>query len=227
MISNRRRAPAIKLKIKDLNEGEFVTEQDGTKALHIKTDDIIRRARILGEITNKIVIENDESVLLDITDETGVMKIKGGGSAWAGQIYLDLKNMKEGSMVDIVGLIRESTEATPYIDCELCIPINDDAVKVLRDLEISKYYKRKGLDIEASVSIDSAFKAQAKLSESDEIKDQILNLLRKSENLKEGLSFDEIKRELALTTKELEPELRALQNDGDIFEPHPGTFKYV
>lgn len=227
MISNRRRAPAIKVKINDLNEGEFVTEQDGSKALHIKTDDIVRRARILGEIINKVVIENDESVIFDIEDETGRIQVKGGGTAWSGEIYLEMKGLKEGSIVDIVGLIRESPDEKPYIDCELCIHVIDDAAKVLRNLEISKYYKRKGLDIEASVSIDSAFKAQAKLSVSDEIKDQILALLKKDENLEEGLSFDEIKRELALTTKELEPELRALQNDGDIFEPIPGTFKYV
>ena len=227
MISNRRRAPAIKVKIKDLTDGELITEQDGTKALHIKTDDFIRRARVMGEITNKVDIEADESILLDIEDETGVVRIKGGGNQWSAQIYLDMKELKEGSTVDVVGLIRESTDNSIYIDCELCIPIIDPAIKVLRDLEISKYYRRKGLSSEANSGIEKAMKGEAKLSESDEIKDQILALLKQPENLETGCSFEDIKRTLALTTKELEPELRALQSEGDIFEPSPGTFKYV
>ncbi|MFW9923772.1 MAG: hypothetical protein ACFFDW_10855 [Candidatus Thorarchaeota archaeon] len=224
---NRRRTPAIKVRIKDLLDGELETQQDGTKALHIKTDDILRRVRIMGEITNKADIEADESMIFDVSDETGTIKVKGGGSDWSVQTYLDMKDMKEGSTVDVIGLIRESADGSVYISCELCILVNDSKLKVLRDLEISKYYRRKGLDSEATKSIEIAFKDQAKVSASDEIKDQILELLKKPDNLEEGCSFDEIKKALGLTTRELEPELRALQNDGDIFEPIPGTFKYV
>ncbi len=225
--TSRRRAAAIKIKIGDLLAGEFVTNQDGSKTLHVKTDDHLRRARILGEITSKKVIDSDEIVIFDVGDTTGTIKVKGGGSQWSGQVFLDMKDLKEGMLVDIVGLIRESADSEVYLDCELCIPVTDQAVKVLRELEISKYYNRKGLGSEATAGIESAIKDQVKLVESDEIKDQILDLLRKPENLEEGCSFDDIKRALGLTTKELEPELRALQNDGDIFEPIPGTFKYV
>lgn len=225
--SNRRRAPAIKLKIKDITEGEFETNQDGSKILHVKTDDLVRRVRIMGEITSKTVIESDESIILEVDDTSGSLKVKGGGSEWAGQVFLEMKDLKEGTVVDIVGLIREAADGKAYIDCELCLPVIDDAVKVLRELEISKYYKRKGMNSEATDGIKSAIKDEVKLSESDEIKTQILELLKKAEHLEEGCSFDEIKRSLGLTTKELEPELRALQNDGDIFEPMPGTFKYV
>ncbi|MGC9778166.1 MAG: hypothetical protein HZR80_02875 [Candidatus Heimdallarchaeota archaeon] len=225
--TSRRRASAIKIKIGDLLAGEFVTNQDGSKTLHVKTDDHLRRARILGEITSKNVIDSDEIVIFDVGDTTGTIKVKGGASQWSGQVFLDMKDLKEGMLVDIVGLIRESADSEVYLDCELCIPVTDQAVKVLRELEISKYYNRKGLGSEATAGIESAIKDQVKLVESDEIKDQILDLLRKPENLEEGCSFDDIKRALGLTTKELEPELRALQNDGDIFEPIPGTFKYV
>ena len=227
MSISRRRAVAVKMKIKDLLEGEFITEQDGSKVLHVKTDEIIRRARIMGEITTKVDIESDESILIDVADETGTIRVKGGGSEWAGQIYLDMKGLVEGGTVDIVGLIRESSDGKAYINCELCIPVRDTAMKLLRDLEISKYYRRKGMDAEASESIETAMKKQAKLSESDEIKNQILDLLKKDENLEEGCTFDTIKKELGLSTQDLEPELRELQNDGDIFEPFPGTFKYV
>lgn len=225
--SSRRRAPAIKLKIKDITEGEFETIQDGSKVLHVKTDDLVRRARIMGKITGKTVIESDESIILEVEDTSGSLKVKGGGSEWAGQVFLAMRDLKEGSFVDIVGLIREAADGKAYIDCELCLPVIDDAVKVLRELEISKYYKRKGLDSKATDGIESAIKDQVKLTESDKIKTQILELLRKAEHLEEGCTFDEIKRSLGLTTKELEPELRELQNDGDIFEPMPGTFKYV
>lgn len=227
MSSTRRRAPAIKVKIKDLLEGELETQQDGTKALHIRTNDIIRRARIIGEIVNKAVIEVEETVILDITDETGEIKIKGGGSDWAGPIFFELQELNEGTTVDVVGLIRETTDGGVYLSCELCIPVKDNAMKVLRDLEVSKYYRRKGLEVQATESIATAFKEQAKLSESNQIKEQILDLLKKSENLEEGCSFDEIRRALGLTSRELEPELRALQSDGDIFEPIPGIFKFV
>ena len=138
-----------------------------------------------------------------------------------------MKGFGEGSTVDVIGLIRESSDGKVYINCELCILVQDDAMKVLRDLEISKYYREKGMTAEATESIETAMKKQAKLSESDEIKDHILDLLKKAENLEEGCSFDIIKKKLGLTTKELEPELRALQSEGDIFEPIPGTFKYV
>jgi RPA family protein len=225
--SGKRRAPAIKLKIKDIIEGEFETTQDGTKLLHVKTDDLVRRVRIMGEITSRTVIESDESVIFEIDDTSGSLKVKGGGSEWAGQIFLDMKDLKEGTIVDVVGLVNEAGDGKAFINCEMCLPVTDDAIKVLRELEISKYYKRKGLDSKATDSIESAIKDQEKLVESDEIKTQIIDLLKNDEHIEEGCTFDEIKRALGLTTKELEPELRALQNDGDIFEPMPGTFKYV
>ncbi len=225
--SSKRRAPAIKLKIGDLIEGEFTTESDGTKVLHVKTDDFVRRARIMGEVTSKNVIESDESVIFDVADKSGTIKIKGGGSEWSASIFEEMKDVKEGAIVDIVGLIRESSDGKVYLDCELCLPIIENSKRVLRDLEISKYYKRKGLDSKVAEGIESAKKGQAKLQESDEIKDQIIALLKDPENIEEGCSFDDIKRALGLTTKELEPELRALQNDGEIFEPIPGVFKFV
>jgi len=223
----RRRAPAIKLRIVDLNEGEFVTNQDGSKLLHVKTDDILRRARIMGEIKKKSIIESDETVILEVGDQTGTIKVKGGGGEFSGQIFLDMKDLKEGTVVDIVGLIRDTAEGKPYIECELCIPIKNQSLEVLRELEISKYYQRKGLNSKATEIIATAAKGQTKLNQSDEIKNHILELLKKPESLKSGLTFEEIKRALSLTTKELEPELRSLQNDGDIFEPIPGTFKFV
>ena len=88
------------------------------------------------------------------------------------------------------------------------------------------FYSRKGLQSEATQGIETAIKEQVKLSESDEIKDQILEMLKNPDNT-DGCTFDEIKRALGLSTRDLEPELRALQSDGDIFEPVPGTFKYV
>ena len=138
-----------------------------------------------------------------------------------------MQELKEGTSVDVVGLLRETGDGNVYIDCELCFPVTDQAIKVLRELEISKYYNRKGLDSKASEGLEKAIEGQTQLIESDQIKDQILALLKKDENLEEGCTFDDIKRTLGLTTKELEPELRALQSDGDIFEPLPGTFKYV
>jgi len=225
--NSRRRAPAVKLKVRDLLEGEFVTNSDGSKALHVKTDDLLRRARIMGTITSKTVVESEESVILEITDNTGTMPAKAGGSNWSSDVYLELRELKEGVLADVVGLIREGIEGQIYLDVELCLPVKDQSFAVLRDLEITKYYVRKGLASMASEELETAIKGQASLSKSDEIKDQILALLRKDEHLEEGCTFDEIKRALGLTTKELEPELRALQSDGEIFEPIPGTFKYV
>ncbi|MHA1435265.1 MAG: hypothetical protein ACTSO7_15595 [Candidatus Heimdallarchaeota archaeon] len=190
MSQSRRRATAIKLRVSDIINGEFTTQQDGSKVLHVKTDDLVRRVRILGEVTDKVDIESDETIILDVNDKTGVIKVKGGGSEWSSNIYADMKDLKEGMEVDVAGLVKESSDGAPYIQCELCIPI-------------------------------------AKLSESDEIKDQILVLLKDPERKDEGCTFDEIKRTLGLSTRDLEPELRALQSDGDIFEPIPGTFKYV
>ncbi len=225
--SSSRRAPAIKLKIKDIIEGEFEVLQDGSKVLHVKTDDLARRVRIMGEITSKTVIESDESVIFEIDDTTGSINVKGGGTQWSSQVFLDMKDLKEGTVVDIVGLLGEAADGKAYINSEMCLPIVDDALKVLRELEISKYYKRKGLEDKATDSIQSAIKDQVKLVESDEIKTQILELLKRDEHIEEGCTFEEIKRALGLTSKELEHELRALQNDGDIFEPMPGTFKFV
>ena len=153
--------------------------------------------------------------------------MKGGGSNWSSDLYLELKELKEGILVDIVGLVREGVEGQIYLDVELCLPIKDQSITLLRDLEITKYYTRKGLTNQASEGLATAKKEQETLSRSDEIKDQILALLKQEEYLEEGCSFDEIKRLLNLTTKELEPELRSLQSDGEIFEPIPGTFKYV
>ncbi len=227
MSQRRRRATAIKLRIVDLINGEFSTQQDGSEPLHVKTDDLIRRARVLGEITDKVDIESDETIILDVNDKTGVIKVKGGGSEWTQNIYADMKELKIGMEVDVAGLVKESSDGSPYIQCELCIPIVDPAIRVLRELEISKYYSRKGMKAEATEGIESAIKGQAKLSESDEIKNQIIEMLKDPEKLDEGCTFDEIKHSLGLSTRDLEPELRALQSDGDIFEPVPGKFKWV
>ncbi|NHK31344.1 MAG: hypothetical protein FK730_08335 [Asgard group archaeon] len=225
--SSQRRATAVKLKIGDIIAGEFVTNQDGSKALHVKTDDIIRRVRIMGEITSKVINEAEEMVIYDVTDKTGVIKVRGGGDEYSGSIYLDMLNFKEGIVVDIIGMVRDFGDGNVYIYCEMCIPVTDPSFQVLRELEISKYYKRKGLSSDATASIETAIKGQVKLAESDEIKNQILDLLKKPENIEEGCTFDHIKRELNLTTRELEPELIALKSDGDIFEPSSGRFQIV
>ena len=68
--SSRRRATAVKLKIGDSIAGEFVTNQDGSKALHVKTDDLIRRVRVMGEITSKVINEAEEMVIYDVTDKS-------------------------------------------------------------------------------------------------------------------------------------------------------------
>jgi len=227
MSQRRRRATAIKLRIVDLISGEFSTQQDGSEPLHVKTDDLVRRARVLGEITDKVEIESDETIILDVNDKTGVIKVKGGGSEWTQNIYADMKELKIGMEVDVAGLVKESSDGSPYIQCELCVPIVDPAIRVLRELEISKYYSRKGMKAEATEGIESAIKGQVKLSESDEIKNQIIEMLKDPEKLDEGCTFDEIKNSLGLSTRDLEPELRALQSDGDIFEPIPGKFKWV
>ncbi|NHJ38497.1 MAG: hypothetical protein FK731_00585 [Asgard group archaeon] len=227
MSFSRRRATAVKLKISDLISGEFITNQDGSKALHVKTDDLITRARVMGEITGKVINEAEEMVIYDVSDKTGTIKVRGGGDERSGQIYLEMLNFKEGIVVDIIGLVRDLGDGNVYIDCELCIPITDPSYQVLRELEISKYYQRKGLSSDATASIETAIKGQVKLAESDEIKAQILDLLKKPENIEEGCTFDQIKRELGLTTRELEPGLIALKSDGDIFEPASGRFQIV
>ena len=226
MSENRRRATAVKLHIVDIINGEFVTQPDGYKTLKVKTDEALRRARVLGEVTDKVDIESDESIIFEVNDTTGTIKVKGGGSEWTQNIYAEMKDIKEGQEVDIAGLVKESSDGMPYIQCELCIPVNDPAIKVLRDLEVSKYYSSKGLQGEATKGLETAIKEQVKLSESDEMKDRILEMLKNPDNA-DGCTFDEIKRALGLSTRDLEPELRALQSDGDIFEPVPGTFKYV
>lgn len=227
MSQGRRRATAIKLRVSDIINGEFTTQQDGSKVLHVKTDDLVIRARVLGEVTKKDDFESDETIILEVNDKTGTISVNGGGSEWTQNIYADMKDLKEGMEVDVAGMVKESADGKPYIQCELCIPIVDPAIKVLRELEISKYYTKKGLKSEASEELETAIKGEAKLSESDEIKDQILALLKDPEKKESGCTFDEIKRTLGLSTRDLEPELRSLQSDGDIFEPIPGTFKYV
>jgi RPA family protein len=226
-MSARRRAPAIKLRINDLLEGEFISRKDGSKALHVKTDDEIIRARIMGGLKNKVVIENDETVIIDVQDSTGTMKVRGGGFEWSRQVYLDLMDLQEGITIDVIGLVRESKDGIPYIECELCIPIRTPNMKVLRDLEISNYYQRKGLEEKATQASKNASQVEKAISKDDLIKDQIIDLLKKAEHLEEGLSFKELKNQLNLQTDELESNLRKLQSDGDIFEPMPGTFKYV
>ncbi|NHJ47047.1 MAG: hypothetical protein FK733_04595 [Asgard group archaeon] len=224
--TRRRRAVAIKLKIGDIIAGEFVTNQDGSKALHVKTDDMVWRARILGEVTKKTVSEIEEQVIFEVSDKSGAINVQGGGNDRSAYVYLDMLNFKEGAIVDIIGLIRDGN-GNIYIECEMCKLVTDPSIQVLRELEISKYYKSKGLSSEATATIETAIKGQVKLMESDEIKNQILELLRQPENIEEGCTFDQIKRELGMTTRELEPELLALKNDGDIFEPGSGRFQIV
>ncbi|MEA2069908.1 MAG: hypothetical protein U9O98_01310 [Asgard group archaeon] len=226
-MSYSRRAPARKVLINDLLKGEFETQQDGSKVLHIKTGDEVRRARIMGTIEDKIIDETEESVITNIVDETGTIRVKAGGTAWGGEAYLEMKGMKEGATVDVIGLLREGPDGAMYIQAELCIPVVDKAYKVLRDLEISKYYAEAGLQNKATEHIETAIKGQANLEEKNEIKDQILEILKNPENRNEGCSFEELKKQLGLSTSEIEPALRELQNDGDIFEPMPGTFKFV
>lgn len=226
-MSNRRRAPAIKLKIHDLKEGKFITTSENSRVFQARTGDQVIRARLMGEVSNKIIIETDESVILDLIDDTGTIKVKGGGNQWTNQIFMELKGLKEGTTIDVIGLVRETETEDLYIECELCIPISDPARKVLRELEISKYYLRKGLETEAIEELETAIKGQKDLSQTDVHKDKIIALLKDSDYRKQGCSFEEIKKLLELSTNELEKALRDLQADGEVFEPRPGTFKYV
>ncbi|MBD3192082.1 MAG: hypothetical protein GF308_15655 [Candidatus Heimdallarchaeota archaeon] len=227
-MSNKRRAPAIKLKIHDIKDGKFVTDSDNSRVLQARTGDQIIRTRLMGEVSNKIIIETDESVILDLTDDTGTIKVKGGGSQWTNQIFMEMKGLKEGVTIDVIGLVRTTKNGEdPYIECELCIPISDPARKVLRELEISKYYLQKGLETEAIEELETAIKGQKDLSKTDDHKDKIVGLLKDPDYLDQGCSFEEIKKILELSTSELEKALRDLQADGEIFEPRPGTFKYV
>jgi len=118
-----------------------------------------------------------------------------------------IKKLNVGTVVDIVGRIREYNEEK-YINPETIVKIDDPNAEIARKLEITKFKKNI-----ASIK-------------QEEVKPQVVDNKTKILNLiKIGVkTLDSISEKVNLNTEECKKEVSNLMDSGLVYEPKKGEY---
>ncbi len=228
-----RRRPAIHCWIKHLAEGKYseqfkslYTVFGEIKRIRIASTIIQKREILMRQATPEDEDENSNMrVEFDLDDGTGILRL----IAWRvnPEIY---KNFKEGDIVDIVGLI---TYWNGYISInpEIIKKIEDPNFILLRDAEIIKKIKKGVLkeipdDLNQDNFIDiisdemDVFEEEG-TSNIDDIKNKIIRII---ETRKNGISLEELKKNLKISEEELNSHIRDLEMESRIYQSEENIF---
>ena len=176
----------------------------------------IHRVRLLGNVSN---VDNSNIVSFDL----GGISVK------------DFENksldVEENDFLDIIGRIGEYN-GERYVALEVYSKKNENKDKwtELRNLEIEKtrnyvkdeetiIYNRDEMSSELSVESEALEDLYGDL----DIKDKVLDTIREND----GITYEDLIDNLGLEDVELDNVLSELKEDGEIYEPNPGSYRIL
>jgi len=204
---NFKRNVALKQRIGDVLIGKPFFE--GEKFLYIELDGKpLTRVNVIGNIVDKYESDGEKKYMfMTLDDGSGQIKLKVFGDDCE-----KFKEVTQGQTVAVIGVLRHWNNET-YIQPE-GISEKDPKYLLLRKLETEKERNETAAPIETK-------------AESMEIKDQILEAIKTSED-DGGIDTEQIILKFRETSPEaINTEVQKLLEEGIIFEPRPGRLRYL
>lgn len=202
-----RRQPAIPATVKEISEGEFVT-QEGWEPSYIKTSrGAMSRVHIIGTLT-----ESDGSQQCSVDDGTGIVLVR------SFEQVEQLKNITIGSVVRIIGRPRNYNQEN-YIMPEIITPITD--------MIWVGFHKELLTITQQNTSVIQEDNVEHQEQEGDELQ----GILERIDALDEGdgASIEKVSSALKEILKIEDPKqyIDRLLLHGEIFEIRPGMVKVL
>lgn len=207
MADQYKRNVAYKLRIGDILVGKPILE--GDKFLYLELGERrISRVNVVGNIVDKYDAEGDkEYIFFTLDDGSGQIKLK-----VFGEDSRKFKGVQQGETVVVIGTMRHWNNET-YIQPEI-LSSRDPKYLLVRKLEMEKKRNENAKPIEDKKEIGA-------------IKDQILDVIKNSEE-SGGVDTEEIIMKFKDTSTEIiNQEIKKLLEEGIIFEPRPGRLRYL
>ncbi|RLJ06383.1 MAG: hypothetical protein DRP18_00975 [Candidatus Aenigmatarchaeota archaeon] len=200
------RMTALKLKIADITNGEWV-RKEGLEPSYVVTPsgEHVSRARILGTVVAKFVADDENFATATIDDGTDTIRAK------TFKTLKPLDSVDIGDIVDVIGKVREYAGEI-YIIPETVAKITDPNFELLRELELLKKSKT------------SPVQNKEKEIDKTDVKKELLKLLEKHS---EGITYAEILEKMKLPEETLEPVINEVLAEGICYEPVPGKLKKI
>ena len=198
---------AYKHRVGDLLLGKPMFDNDKFLFLELG-DKKLSRVNIVGNIVDKYDSEGEKNyVFFTLDDGSGQIKLKSFG-----EDSKRFKNISQGQTVVTIGVLRNWNNET-YIQPE-AIQEQDPKYLLVRKLEIEKERKQTARPVETKEEVVA-------------IKDQILELIKQSEE-EGGIDTDQIIMKLREVSPDMiNEEIKKLLEEGIIFEPRPGRLRYL
>ncbi len=205
------RSPAIKVRIKELINGEFYrTPGNEPNYLLTSLGERVSRARVLGVVVSKFVSEDGEYVNITLDDGSGTISVR------AFRDTRVLEKIEVGDTADIIGKVKEY-EGEVYLLAEIARKISDPNWELVRRLELVIKDKKLG-GIQEEVAPESTDE------DGGDPKDRVLEVIRRLDQ-GEGVKYITIARELKMSEDQLDTIINELLLEGEIYEPKIGRFK--
>jgi len=195
-LSHSLRATAFYVKIKDLIEKKTVQG----------SDEPTLRVRLVGEVVKKYVSNDSSYAFIVVDDETETIRIKTFENTSL------LKNITEGSLVLVIGRVRESTQGEVYV-----LP------EIIKTLTPNLYYYHKIQSLLLNKSLQKRVK-----SEDRETREAVSNVEKIIRVLQKGkTSFKDLCEQAGVNEKECQEILKILLESGEVYEPRKRVYALI
>ena len=236
----QKRATAYKVKIADIINGEYISDDFGSYLKNINLK--MTRVRLMGTIIDKRIYEGGENpdftegpgersshAFIVLDDGSGIIRLK----TWKKDIE-KLSRVEVGDIVDSVARVREYQDEI-YAVPEFVNKIENPNWELLREIDIIKlkeiYLKRpqKSKQISSTPSTETKIKEKEpavakKTDQFDQIKEKILDQIG---SYKSGLSRDELYDLINVNKLDIDENINELMTDGKIYENPDGKIQMV
>lgn len=198
-----------------LHPNEFLENEMFEKSL-ILDGKRIHRVRILGEVEGV----NKSNIVTFNIDGVSIKDFENKSA-----------DVEEKDFLDVIGRVSEYN-GERYLSLESYNKKNDnkDKWKELRNLEIEKTREYVKDEETISYNRDEAegdFSAESEALEDLygdlDIKDKVLDTIREND----GISYDDLVEAVGISDSELDNVLSELKEDGEIYEPNPGSYRIL
>lgn len=243
------RSTANKVKIKELNHGEYVHSPEGEPNYLITPwDREVLRVNLVATVVDKFVRDDGGYATLTLDDGSGTIRAKGWSDGAS-----EIEEFGVGDLVNVIGKVREY-EGEIHLVQEVIRELEDPNWELVRELEILEDRRAlleegkrpqfkdesEGEPEEIKVSTTSAQKSESigvvedlgepsdteeeEIQVSDDFKDKLLLSLDKLEG-EEGAALSDLAEDIDESKSETEEAIRVLLKEDKIYEPKAGKFK--
>jgi RPA family protein len=217
MMEDIKRLPAYKLKVSDLLDGAFVREE-GWQPSYLLTKRGLKASRI--NLIAAVIGKQEEDTFRNIVVDDGSSSI--AVRSFTEQDYFS--NIELGDMVMIVGRIREYG-AERYITPEIVKKLADPKWAELRLLELKLAdLEHPAVQAEPLEKKESPIAARPAEPVMNSRHKAVFELVKSLDSGK-GVSIEEVSARLG--SSDVERIVKALLEEGELFEVRPGTLKVL